>query len=203
MTKKLIAQGAEAKLFLEKNILIKERTNKNYRIKELDDVIRKKTTRAETKILQKALAIIPVPKILESNDKEMIIKMEFIKGDKLKDVFENLAEFDKICNLIGQQLAKLHNNDIIHGDLTTSNMILNNNLFFIDFGLSFHSNKIEDKAVDLHLLQRALESKHHLVSEHAFSEVLKGYQSADYYKEILNRLEQVGNRGRYKRSKIS
>src|SRR4030042_1167648 len=47
---------------------------------------------------------------------------------------------------------------IINGDLTTSNMILNpdNKLYFIDFGLSFHSNKIEDKAVDLHLLKQAL-----------------------------------------------
>ena len=34
------------------------------------------------------------------------------------------------------------------------------NLFLIDFGLSSYSHKIEDKAVDLYVLKRALISLH-------------------------------------------
>ena len=103
-----------------------------------------------------------------------------------------------LANEIGVKLAKLHDSDIIHGDLTTSNMILDKEIVFIDFGLSFHSNKIEDKAVDIHLFKQALESKHFKVKEKALEEFLKGYKKSKDYAEIMKRLEQVELRGRYK-----
>ena len=93
----------------------------------------------------------------------------------------------------------MHNNNIIHGDLTTSNMILENEIYFIDFGLSFFSDKTEDKAVDLHLLRHALESKHHKIFEKSFKAVLNGYKSkCRKYNETIKRLEKVESRGRYK-----
>jgi Kae1-associated kinase Bud32 len=89
---------------------------------------------------------------------------------------------------------------IIHGDLTTSNMILNSEVFFIDFGLSFFSEKVEDKAVDLHLLRQALESKHYKVWEECFTAVRQGYEgTANDAELVLKRLEVVESRGRYKR----
>jgi Kae1-associated kinase Bud32 len=93
----------------------------------------------------------------------------------------------------------MHDKDIIHGDLTTSNMILKEKVYFIDFGLGFNSTRIEDKAVDLHLLRQAFESKHYKHFEEFFKEVLEGYKLSKNWKEVLNRLEKVEMRGRYKR----
>ena len=102
---------------------------------------------------------------------------------------------------MGKQIAILHFNNIIHNDLTTSNMILRDKkLYFIDFGLSFISTKTEDKAVDLKLLKQALESKHYTISNTSFNHVLKGYKFIPkQYQEVINRLKQVEKRGRYKR----
>tara|TARA_Y100000310_G_scaffold101777_1_gene99904 strand:+ start:1618 stop:2223 length:606 start_codon:yes stop_codon:yes gene_type:complete len=197
---KIIKQGAEAILYLEENILIKERIKKEYRIKEIDDRLRKFRTRREVKILEKTK--INVPKVYSFSDKDMKIKMEYIKGDLLRDIFDDLKEKKKICFLIGENIARLHNEDIIHGDLATSNMILKKDkLYFIDFGLGFFSKKIEDKAVDLYLLKQLLKSKHYKNYEEDFSFILQGYEKYKDYKEVLERLNKVENRGRYKGKK--
>ena len=95
-------------------------------------------------------------------------------------------------------MGKIHDLDIVHGDLTTSNMILKDNkIVLIDFGLAQFSSKVEDKAVDLHLFKQALESRHSQVWEKAFTQFLSGYQPANK-KEELSRLEKVEKRGRNK-----
>ena len=193
---KIICQGAEAILYQEKNKLIKERIPKTYRIKEIDDKLRKFRTRREGKILEKAS--INVPKVFKIDDNNMKIEMEFIPGKLLKDILDDLSvsERNKICRQIGQEISKLHEQNIIHGDLTTSNMIYyKDKIYFIDFGLSFFSHKIEDKAVDLHLLKQALESKHYKHFESTFKTILSSYKN----KEVLSRLQIVEKRGRYKR----
>lgn len=191
------AQGAEAKLFKEENKVIKDRFNKTYRHPELDFRLRKTRTRREAKVLQKIKDLIPTCAYISHSDVDMKIEMEFIEGSVLKEIFDN--DFEKFSSLIGKNVAILHKNGIIHGDLTTSNMIFNDKLHFIDFGLSFFSDKVEDKAVDLHLLRQALESKHHKVFEKAFSVIVKEYCSAySLGKEVLDRLEVVEKRGRYK-----
>ena len=99
---------------------------------------------------------------------------------------------------VGEQTAKLHQNSIIHGDLTTSNMILKDSqIFLIDFGLGFISAKIEDKAVDIHLIKQALEAKHFQNHEELFQNFLKGYKWKDS-KKVIERLKVVEKRGRYK-----
>jgi len=77
-------------------------------------------------------------------------------------------------------------------------MILKNKeVYLIDFGLGFTSRKIEDKAVDIHLLKQALEAKHFKNWETLFKEFLEGYKSPDAEK-VLTQLEKVEKRGRYK-----
>jgi len=201
--KQLISQGAEAKLYKEGDLIIKDRISKSYRIKEIDEKIRKLRTRREISILERASKIIPVPKLnKESSEKNYKVVMEFIDGEKLADTLDSFSEEKriKICKIIGEQVALLHNNDIVHGDLTTSNMILKNDkVYFIDFGLSFIDSKEEHKAVDLHLLKQALESKHYRNYEPSFKAVLEGYESKSKdYKKILVRLDKVEGRGRYK-----
>lgn len=193
----LIAQGAEAKLYHDGKDLIKERVKKSYRISEIDDSLRKKRTRKEAKILDKISKLGFSPKVI-SNDEKIRIVMEFIQGKTLRDCLTK-DNYKELMQELGKKIAILHNNDIIHGDLTTSNFIYNKQIFFIDFGLSFESNKIEDKAVDLHLLKQALESKHYQIWEECFKEALKAYEKeCKHSKEVLKRLETVEKRGRYK-----
>ncbi len=195
---KLIKQGAESAIFLDKNKIIKHRISKGYRIKDIDEKIRKFRTRSEAKLLEKAN--VNVPKILNIDEKEMKIEMEYVEGDLLKDIFEDLKEKERLelCKTLGEEVSKLHSQDMIHGDLTTSNLILKNNkIYFIDFGLGFFSNKLEDKAVDLRLLKQALESKHYKSFPRTYNEILKHYRHSD----VKKRLEKVDSRGRYKTRK--
>ncbi len=198
---KLIAQGAEAKLFLEDGKILKNRFKKLYRIREIDEKLRGFRTRREAKILNKLHSIgFPAPKAISCDEKENLI-IEKIGGKLVKDILEK-SDYRGLSSEIGEKIAVLHNNSIIHGDLTTSNMIYKNKIFFIDFGLSFFSEKAEDKAVDLHLLKEALESKHYRIGEDCFRHALGAYKKdAKKSSETLKRLVTVERRGRYRAKK--
>ena len=197
--KKIIQQGAEAQILLDKNIIKKRRIRKSYRFLQLDEKIRKQRTKREAKLLEKVSTLIPTPKIFKTDNGKKEIDMEYIKGKKLSEQLDCLANKFQIAKQIGKQIALLHDNEIIHGDLTTSNMILKSStLYFIDFGLSFVSSRIEDKAVDLHLIKQALEAKHFENYKKFFKAVLQGYKTSKNYKETTKRLEKVEKRGRYK-----
>jgi len=202
MTKlKIIQQGAEAIILQEKDRVIKRRMKKSYRIPEIDDRIRRQRTRSEAKLLTKAFKLISIPEIIKVDQETKEIIMDFIDGKKLSDYLDKfpLKKQEEVCKLIGECTAKLHDADIIHGDLTTSNMILKDNkIYFIDFGLGFISHKFEDKAVDLHLLKQALEAKHFKNWGILFREVLKGYSKSKDSEIVLERLNKVEKRGRYK-----
>ena len=195
---KLIKQGAESIIILDKGKIIKHRIKKLYRVKEIDEKIRKSRTRSEAKLLEKSP--VRVPKILNVDEKDMKIEMQYLNGELLKDIFDKLKEKERLslCKTLGEEISKLHSAEIIHGDLTTSNFILyNKEIYFIDFGLGFFSNKTEDKAVDLHLLKQALESKHYKHFKKSYQQILKHYR----HKDVLKRLEKVESRGRYKERK--
>jgi TP53 regulating kinase-like protein len=109
----------------------------------------------------------------------------------------------KVAREIGKVIGILHKNQIIHGDLTTSNFLILKDsepavVYFIDFGLSFSSNMLEDKAVDLYVLERALLSTHSEDAERIFEQILKAYAEAydKDYDKVHERLEQVRLRGR-------
>ena len=200
--KQIIQQGAEATISLDKDVITKDRVKKSYRLSILDQRLRKQRTKKESKILEKTSTLIPVPKLIKTDDKEKI-EMQFIEGKKLSEHLDSLKNAEEIYKLIGENIAILHDNNIIHGDLTTSNMIYStkeNKLYFIDFGLSFESNKAEDKAVDLHLIKQALEAKHFSKFELFFKAVLEGYKLSKNFKETIKRLESVEKRGRYKQA---
>lgn len=193
---KQIQQGAEATIYQDKEKITKLRTSKSYRLPILDNKLRKSRTKAEAKIINKLQSIIPVPKIIET-DNQQTIEMEFIDGKKLSEHLEQL-DWKSICKKLAENLTKLHNQDLIHGDLTTSNMIFKDNLvYLIDFGLGFHSHKIEDKAVDLHLLKQALDAKHFKIFPEAFNIILKNYK-AQQYDLIIKRIKAIEKRGRYR-----
>ncbi|MFT4311180.1 MAG: KEOPS complex kinase/ATPase Bud32 [Candidatus Woesearchaeota archaeon] len=189
---KVIYRGAEAILYKESDdVLVKERIPKKYRLKELDSKLIISRTKKEAKILKK---LDFAPKIIETDNKS-IIKMEFLKGDVLKKVIEL-----KHAALVAKKVSLMHDLDVVHGDLTTSNMFLveSQEIKIIDFGLSYISKKVEDKAVDLHLLKQALISKHYDISVIFWDKFIKEYNPKDK-KEILQRLKKVEMRGKNKK----
>ena len=206
MTKKLIAQGAEAKIYLEGRKILKERIPKSYRLSVLDEKIRKSRTKREGKILGKAKEFgVNVPEVFNVDRKgiprdKFKIEIELIEGDRLSETlndYEENKQFE-VMKKLGKQVALLHKNNLIHGDLTTSNTILKEKeIFIIDFGLGFTSHRLEDKAVDLHLIKQALEAKHWQNHEDLFKNFVKGY-SWEQTKEVLEQLKKVEARGRYK-----
>ena len=193
----MIAQGAEAKIFSEDNTIIKNRFQKSYRIKEIDERLRGFRTRREAKILSKLAAIdVPSPRLIGTDEKENI-SIGKIGGKSVKEIIDK--NYKMLGSEIGEKVAILHDNSIIHGDLTTSNMIFDKKIYFIDFGLSFFSEKAEDKAVDLHVLKEGLESRHYKIWKECFEAIIESYKKrAKKSDEILRRLEAVEKRGRYR-----
>jgi len=230
MTSKKIAQGAEAIIYQDKKKVIKDRISKSYRHPKLDKKIIKRRTKSETKILQKVSKIINVPKVIISNNSkvknnnnnkvglqdnngwvgragihgdENKIHMQFINGKKLSEYLDEfmLAKQKQIMKLIAKSVAKLHQAHIVHGDLTTSNMIYKSGkVYFIDFGLGFQNAKYEDKGVDIHLLKQALEAKHFKNWEILFSEFEKTYKKLEpkESQKVFERLILIEKRGRYR-----
>lgn len=210
-TAKLIGEGAEAKVYLDNDVVVKNRIPKSYRISDIDEELRYSRTRKEARVMEKLNKLgINVPRVLSkektssaSDSEKSNLTMSFISGTKLRD-YLNETNFAVISKEIGKMIATIHNNDIIHGDLTTSNMIYNysekdvsKRLYFVDFGLSFVSTKVEDKAVDLHLLKQALESYHYKFWDKAFKIISDEY-IVHGDKLVLDRLEVVELRGRNK-----
>src|SRR3989338_1258450 len=156
--------GAEAVLEKKGGVMVKERVKKGYRLSALDEKLRKSRTRKEANLLREARrAGVDVPEIIEEG--EFSIKMKSIEGERVKDALSE-TNCPDICKKIGLAAGKLNSSNIIHGDLTTSNMIVKGDkLYLIDFGLGFSSSKAEDKAMDLHLLREALESTHFSIAE--------------------------------------
>ncbi|MFW5847180.1 MAG: KEOPS complex kinase/ATPase Bud32 [Nanoarchaeota archaeon] len=210
--KKIIQQGAEAIISLDKDKILKNRIKKSYRIPVLDEKIRKLRTRNEAKLMKIALTKIPVPKIINENEKTGKILMEYIKGKRLSNFLDkfSLNEQKSIARNIGKKMFLLHELGIAHGDLTTSNLIyvsLKNKkpkkdfkIYLIDFGLAFRTTKYEDKAVDFHLLKQALEAKHFKNFDILFKKVLEGYslKNKTESEKVFQQLKKVEKRGRYK-----
>lgn len=195
-----IAQGAEAILYKDNNKVIKERFSKKYRLAHLDESLRKFRTRREAKILGKLEEMkFPSPHLIDFSDKRMSITMDFVAGERLRDVLAT-DNFQQFAKEMGKKIGKLHIENIVHGDLTTSNMMVKEGkINFIDFGLSSFSDKIEDKAVDLFLLDRALESKHYLFYPEIFDRVVEGYKEGNpEATAVLERFVAVKGRGRNK-----
>ncbi|NIO21377.1 MAG: Kae1-associated serine/threonine protein kinase, partial [Candidatus Aenigmarchaeota archaeon] len=126
---------------------------------------------------------------------------EYVKGERLKDVLNRMEKKrrDSVCESMGKMIAKLHSSGIIHGDLTTSNMILKGKeVYLIDFGLGKFSEKTEDQAVDLFLLYEALKSTHFEILEDCWKGIVNSYSKYAKSKDVVERMEKIKKRRRYK-----
>ena len=196
---KEIARGAEAILYQDKENLIKHRIKKGYRIEQIDIPLREKRTKKESRLISEARRIgIPVPRILETTKEK--ITMEFIQGTRLKELFNSSDKETrkKLAIEIGKSIGKLHKHEIVHGDLTTSNMIFKDKVYFIDFGLGDFSKRTEDHATDLAVLHEAVKSTHFRHLDEIWNNIVEGYkQTNDNWEQALKTVEKIRLRGRY------
>lgn len=204
MEKKFYKRGAEAVLAIKKIhgkiVLSKKRTKKGYRGAALDSIIRKKRTRAEAKLIRAGAASVRTPSIIRVDEGAAEIIMEFVEGKRMKEVLESEK---KLCELTGREIRKLHDLGIIHGDLTTSNIIMStksggksarkNGICFVDFGLGFFSNKPEDRATDLIVFKKTFNATHSKISG-GWELVMRGYAPEP---EMLKKMEEIEKRARY------
>jgi len=218
-------------------VLLKFRFKKQYRHPSLDVSLTRSRVAGEARALMKCLRFgVNVPGIRMVDAVAGVIGIEWIEGKSVRHLLPGGAEeeVDEACideedseeedplleygisqetlmGLIGTEIAKMHIADTIHGDLTTSNMMLRHpsslrspgtELVLIDFGLAYNSNLVEDKAVDLYVLERAFASTHP-DSEPLFASVLKAYQHkmGKEWTAVGRRLDDVRLRGR-KRSMV-
>ncbi len=212
----LIKQGAEARIYKaefgelyfpwdDEKVIVKDRIPKHYRIEEIDRKLRKERTVREARILHRAKeAGVNCPYVYEVDTLNMRIVMEFINGKRMKEHLEEVPMDERLslCREIGRQIGRLHEAGIIHGDLTTSNMILRNGrLYLIDFGLAEFDRRLEAQGVDLHLLKRAMESTHYRWFEAGFKAILEGYsevRGGEAAERIKAKMNEIESRGRYR-----
>ncbi len=201
----LLKKGAEADLYLGKwygmRAIYKVRVRKGYRVPQLDERIREERTAREASLLHEVKLLgIPAPCVYNVDLRSKTIVLEFVEGSRLKEALElgrpkGLPLFE-----IGECVGKMHSHGIIHGDLTTSNILLpeGGGMALIDFGLGFRSMDEEDMGTDLLILKRALGSLHHERARAVLRRILEGYRSAvGFADKVIEKMLEVERRGRY------
>lgn len=234
----VVSQGAEAIVFAtdthpysgDKPLIIKYRPKKSYRHAKIDAQITRLRSTGEARFMYKLNKLgVPAPMLVACDFDHGIIWMEKVGGrlplgeaSSLKNWLWHLERLGSNCvdedvaqmlNEVGELVGKLHLNDMVHGDLTTSNVMLDDgHPCLIDFGLGDHLSLAEDRAVDLYVLERAVNSTHSVYAEQYNQWFHQGYErihteekyrkgSAKRFKETMRKLEDVRLRGR-KRSMI-
>lgn len=193
--------------FLDQAAVVKQRFSKKYRHPSLDLQLTKDRHRAEVRAVLKCKSIgVRTPVLYLADNATNTIIMENIQDSVTAKDFinknledKNIQQLENICREIGKVVAKLHLNGIIHGDITTSNILITKdiNIVMIDFGLSFMEGTPEDKGVDLYVLERAFLSTHPN-TEHLFAELLASYKNklGKQSGEVIKKFEEIRMRGR-------
>mmetsp|Transcript_11599 Transcript_11599/g.42422 ORF Transcript_11599/g.42422 Transcript_11599/m.42422 type:complete len:240 (+) Transcript_11599:139-858(+) len=217
---KLVSQGAEARVFevrfLQRDALVKERFVKAYRHPALDEKLTTKRISSEARGLLKARKLgLRTPALYFVDVESRCLYMEKVQGCTVKNFLQTYASEENapirhaLLRKVGEAIATLHDGGVIHGDLTTSNLMVEGHelnvtdttnvetkLVLIDFGLSYNSTVAEDKGVDLYVLERAFRSTH-AASEDEFEHVLDGYKrTSKQWSATFNRFAEVRLRGR-------
>jgi len=215
VTGQQIALGAEAAVYLVRYsgvpLIVKYRYPRRYMNPILAEELINKRTRLEAKIIEKASSKgVCVPRLLVAAISKGILVMEKVEGIRLDIVLSDIyPSLEKAYNLhslfteIGKSLALLHKANIVHGDFTVSNIIVDssdrNFPCIIDFGLSRFSGDVEDRAMDLRVFLKSIESSFPRYLEFIRKGVLEGYSTiaSGFYTEVIARLKDMELRGRY------
>ena len=200
-----IGMGAEAVIeetdYLGLHAVRKTRVEKGYRHPILDSRLRASRTKNEIRVMREArMAGVRTPVVYDVDLLNGSIVMEYIEGIRVKDIINSQPErIPEVCTAIGESVARMHNANVCHGDLTTSNMILtpSGELCILDFSMGSTRCDLEGKGVDIHLMERAFSSSHSQASE-AFGKVMDTYMDrVEGGKDIAKRIEDIKGRARY------
>jgi TP53 regulating kinase-like protein len=132
-----------------------------------------------------------------------MILMDFIPGTQFKQLANQIARSNlvSLSHGFGKLIALLHEGNVVHGDPTTSNVIVDDKsrMWLVDFGLSEMNATTEMKGVDLHLIHRALETTHWDNQEAMLDSTLEGYVEilGKTAEPTLSRMKEIRERGRY------
>ena len=204
---KLIYKGAEAEIYLQEwfdePAIRKTRISKPYRVEQLDEMIRRSRTSHEATMMHEVKKLgVPVPAIFHIDQSTSTIVMEYVKAPTMKEELSSLPISTKLarCKSLGRKLGQMHAGGIVHGDMTLSNVLCDDqSLCIIDFGLANYSEEEEDKGVDLLLFNRILKSSHYETYASLFKAFMTGYSSLSgkSSKVMLKKMHEIERRGRY------
>lgn len=209
---KLLYRGAEADVFkgewCGQPAVYKVRKPLRYRLPELDTMIRSQRTTREAQIIHQCkLAGVSAPYVFYLSPPDALLVMQYLEGERLKTLLSRArlpaSRVKALGWEFGRSIGRLHASGIMHGDLTTSNVIVDGDaLSLIDFGLAIRSNRLEDHAVDLRLIKETMTGAHTGVSKAFMQALLDGYSSAvgtERAKAASGKLTEIERRGRYAR----
>jgi TP53 regulating kinase-like protein len=208
MTAEIWAIGAESEIYRVKQwgimMVLKKRLPKPYLLEAIDESLRRLRTGRECRMLAYARRLgVRVPTVYAVDVVDHTIAMDFISGKQLKQLAGEISEasLKKLCREFGRLVGLLHRGSVVHGDPTTSNVIVDDQsrLWLVDFGLGEYNATVEMKGVDLHLIRRALETTHWEHMESMLDSTIEGYVSlrADDTEDCLLRMNEIRERGRY------
>ena len=188
-------RGAEAVVTFSDGIAAKQRQSKRYRAPALDKKLIAERTRAEARLIHAARrAGVPTPVISDITHDTIV--MERIPGALLT---ESLSAAH--CEEAGRMVGMLHTAGIMHGDLTSSNMILresNGRCVLIDFGLAQATSEIEQRGVDIHVMFQTLSSTNPKDAATLKDAFTRGYRETfPGAGDVISREEEIELRGRY------
>lgn len=190
------AQGAEAIVTRTRRGVRKRRLSKSYRHPKLDRRLRRQRTAAEARLTHLARrAGIPTPVVFDIDPYDATLEFEYVGNSDLREELTPTR-----TRTVGTHLARLHDSGIVHGDPTTRNIrIEDNRTYLIDFGLGYHTDHVEDFAMDLHVFRQSIIGTAS-DPEPLWAAATEGYQQPDVGFDrsgVFNRLDAIEHRGRY------
>ena len=208
LKKQLLTLGAESAIYIVEywgmTLALKWRPSKPYVHNEIDNVLRTSRTSRECKMLTFVRTLgVPTPAVHSVDISNHSILMDFIEGQQFKQLVNTSSKkkITSLCHEFGKLLGIMHMSDIVHGDPTTSNAVVDmqSKMWLIDFGLAEKNATIEMKGVDMHLLRRAYETTHWALQETMLESTMEGYVeiSGDDAEAVLSRADEIRERGRY------
>jgi Kae1-associated kinase Bud32 len=207
---KLLYRGAEADIIRGRwqslDAVFKVRKPLSYRVEALDESIRRQRTTREAEMVRRGRSAgVAVPRIYFVDVGASTLVMEYVRGPRVKDILLRLSPgaLRTLFEGLGRAAARLHSAGVVHGDLTTANLVVNDGtLVLLDFGLSSYSTRVEDHAVDLRLIKETVTGAHSESAPSAVAALLSGYSAEAGEARcaaVLRQLRSIERRGRYAR----
>jgi len=214
--------GAEAEVWsgtwMGRQAVRKIRRKRGWRHPNLEKRLGFRRLLSEARLLIRARRVgLEVPAIWDVDLDRGILVMEMLPGRPLIELLrdENSTQ-EMITNSLynsGALVRRLHRLAITHGDLSTNNILINQDFSaqLVDFGLASIDYEVERFGIDLHVIDEILGASHPSI-EGAIDIFLSGYveeesrlgpakeQTGGFVpsaNSVMKRLEQVRSRVRY------